>query len=360
MLIIRRSKPAGNFTILPNELLRDDRLSYCARGVLGELLSRLDGWETNADALSERARRHRDGKGEGRRAMRAAFAELEAAGYMIRKRERIARGKVGGGNFVTVLEVYDTPQNGGTGCGTSIDGTSIGGTSMSGTSSRSTEAGSTDQEDGGKKTLSPPLIPEQRTAESAPTSERETTATPKDKPTNSSSSSGSSTTAQRIIRTAAVLTPEEEPAFIAWATTTHQPRGGGWWHKVRDNGDLPGLVADWRAESAPQAPTGRPMPPWCRDPDCSEIDRMRDREDANGYSVVVRCKDCHPGVAPTWASSSPRQDTASHNAGVLARYRARAGGHQPYRDPSDQSVYDLGFDGRPLPDLTADRHPHTA
>lgn len=149
---IRRSRPEADFTIIPNSALRDDRLSYCARGVLAELLSRPNGWETNADALSERARRRRGNKsGEGRRAMRAAFSELEAAGYMIRKRERIPRGEPGGGNFLTVLEVHDTPQDGGTGYGTSMDGTSIGGTSMSGTSSVSTDLGSTDQEEAGEE-----------------------------------------------------------------------------------------------------------------------------------------------------------------------------------------------------------------
>lgn len=140
---IRRSRPAADFTIIPNAALRDDRLSYCARDVLVELLSRPDGWETNADALSERARRHRgSGRGEGRRAMRAAFAELEAIGYMIRHREQAA-----GGRFVTVLEVHDTPQDRGTANGTSADGTSVHGTSVSGTSSVRTEDGITDEED---------------------------------------------------------------------------------------------------------------------------------------------------------------------------------------------------------------------
>lgn len=147
---IRRSRPEADFTIIPNSALRDDRLSYCARGVLAELLSRPNGWETNADALSERARRHRGNKsGEGRRALRGAFAELEAAGYMIRRRERIPRGEPGGGNFVTVLEVHDTRQHGGTGNGMSINGTSIDGTSMAGTSSVSTDLRSTDEEDAG-------------------------------------------------------------------------------------------------------------------------------------------------------------------------------------------------------------------
>lgn len=152
MLKIRRSKPAANFTILPNELLRDDRLTYCARGVLAQLLSRPSGWETNADALSERARRHRgDVVGEGRRGLRAAFAELERTGYVVRRKEKEANGR-----FVTVLEVYDIPQDRGTSRGTSADGTSADGTSASvtsatGTSSVSTDGRSTDEEDAGEE-----------------------------------------------------------------------------------------------------------------------------------------------------------------------------------------------------------------
>lgn len=142
---IRRSKPVDNFTIIPNAALRDDRLSYCARGVLVELLSRSSGWETNADALSERARRHRgDTVGEGRRALRSAFKELEAAGYMVRRKEKDGRGR-----FVTVLEVYDLPQDRGTAGGTSAGGTSVRGTSASGTSSVSTDRRSTEYEDAG-------------------------------------------------------------------------------------------------------------------------------------------------------------------------------------------------------------------
>lgn len=145
MLKIRRSRPADNFTILPNSLLRDDRLTYCARGVLAELLSRPENWETNADALSDRARRHRgDVVGEGRRGLRSAFAELEAAGYIIRRKEKGEKGR-----FVTVLEVYDTPQDRGTARGTSAGGTSVSATSASGTSSVSTDGRSTDDEDAG-------------------------------------------------------------------------------------------------------------------------------------------------------------------------------------------------------------------
>jgi hypothetical protein len=140
---IRRSRPEADFTIIPNSTLRDDRLSYCARGVLSELLSRPNGWETNADALSDRARRHRgDIVGEGRRGLRSAFKELEAAGYMIRRKEQGEKGR-----FITVLEVYDTPQDRGTARATSASVTSADGRSATGTSSGSTDLRSTDEED---------------------------------------------------------------------------------------------------------------------------------------------------------------------------------------------------------------------
>ncbi|MEU6340211.1 hypothetical protein ABZ883_04580 [Streptomyces sp. NPDC046977] len=116
MLKIRRSDPKRDFTILPNETLRDDALGYVARGVLAELLSRPDGWQTTADDLSKRARQLRGTRGEGRRLLRNAFAELEEAGYLVRSRER---GE--GGLFVTVITVYDVPQkHRGTGSGTPV------------------------------------------------------------------------------------------------------------------------------------------------------------------------------------------------------------------------------------------------
>lgn len=44
MLIVRWSKPADNFLIIPNVALFDERLGYVARGVLHELLGRPPGW----------------------------------------------------------------------------------------------------------------------------------------------------------------------------------------------------------------------------------------------------------------------------------------------------------------------------
>lgn len=113
---IHRSEPERGFTIIPNATLQDQRLSMTARGVLADILSRPDGWQTNADAMVEQAHKMRPNAAEGRRAMRAAYAELEAAGYLVRT---LMRGK--DGTMRTEMDVYDTPQNEhrGTGTGTS-------------------------------------------------------------------------------------------------------------------------------------------------------------------------------------------------------------------------------------------------
>jgi len=108
-MIIHRSHPASRYTIIPDATLRDPRLSYEARGVLAEILSRPDDWRTTAIEMAESARRQRGERGEGRRTLQRAFAELRAAGYMRQDRVQGARGQV-----ATETHVYDTPQTGDT------------------------------------------------------------------------------------------------------------------------------------------------------------------------------------------------------------------------------------------------------
>jgi hypothetical protein len=94
-------------TTVPLATALDDRLSYAARGVLLEILTRPDDWDATADDLSQAARAARGSTlGEGRRAVRAIFAELESVGYMRRTRQRRANGE-----FFTVLEVADIPNS---------------------------------------------------------------------------------------------------------------------------------------------------------------------------------------------------------------------------------------------------------
>jgi hypothetical protein len=110
VLIVERSKPKNNFVQIPNELVNDERLSALARLVLIQILTHRPGWQTNAAKLWETADRHRGAQAESKRAFRRAFTELEAVGYMTRVKSRIPKGQPNGGDFVTILTVYDTSQ----------------------------------------------------------------------------------------------------------------------------------------------------------------------------------------------------------------------------------------------------------
>ena len=52
MTIIRAPRPENNFTIIKNEIVRDTKVSYRARGLLAYLLSQPDHWRTNSDRLT--------------------------------------------------------------------------------------------------------------------------------------------------------------------------------------------------------------------------------------------------------------------------------------------------------------------
>jgi hypothetical protein len=103
---IHKTGDDSNGVRLRNEMLQDEHLSLPALGLLVRLLTQGDDFPGNADELSREARRSRgDRRGEGRRATRGLFAELERHGYLVRRRVRDAQGL-----FKTVLDVYDTPQ----------------------------------------------------------------------------------------------------------------------------------------------------------------------------------------------------------------------------------------------------------
>ena len=102
---IHRSTPDGDFAIIPNETLRDERLSFAARGHLVYLLSLPGDWKTNADDEAERARKLRAKRGEGREAMRRIYKELKDTGYM-----RLVRSADASGRWTTETHVFDRPR----------------------------------------------------------------------------------------------------------------------------------------------------------------------------------------------------------------------------------------------------------
>jgi hypothetical protein len=97
MPIVRAERPKANFTILQNSVIRDERLSFRARGILAFILSMPDNWSTSSDHLSRVSM-------EGRDAIRAAMKELQHAGYIQRIRQQSIRG-----HWQTVTIVHDSP-----------------------------------------------------------------------------------------------------------------------------------------------------------------------------------------------------------------------------------------------------------
>ncbi|GAA2739843.1 hypothetical protein GCM10010440_04260 [Kitasatospora cinereorecta] len=95
---IHRTEVASHFTQLPNRVVQNRRLSYTARGLLVDLLSRPDGWR-------EDGRQMADTSPQGRGAIRRALKELTAAGFY-----RVEKIRLPDGTIRTVTHVYDTPQ----------------------------------------------------------------------------------------------------------------------------------------------------------------------------------------------------------------------------------------------------------
>jgi hypothetical protein len=81
-----------SYAQIPNAWMRDTRLSRKARGLLAELLTHRVGWDITIESLVA-------GGPEGRDAMRAAIAELERHGYLMRKRLRRGDGTLSGTDY---------------------------------------------------------------------------------------------------------------------------------------------------------------------------------------------------------------------------------------------------------------------
>ncbi|WP_370381467.1 helix-turn-helix domain-containing protein [Catenulispora sp. GAS73] len=95
---IHRSARERFFTSLGNEVLRDSRLSFCARGILAYLLSQPDGKRDDIRTLAERTP-------EGRERVASAMRELEKLGYLTRTKKRTPDGHI-----YTEVEVFDRPE----------------------------------------------------------------------------------------------------------------------------------------------------------------------------------------------------------------------------------------------------------
>jgi hypothetical protein len=98
-MIIRR-KVNSRFTVVPNEPIADERLSFEGLGLLAYLLSRPDNWTINLAQLRDRG-------GVGREKMQQLMRQLIKLGYAIRRRDRHPETqRFGPWEYV----IYDHPQ----------------------------------------------------------------------------------------------------------------------------------------------------------------------------------------------------------------------------------------------------------
>lgn len=99
-MAVFRVEKSKNYTTISNYCLRDTRLSLKAKGLLAQMLSLPEDWDYTLLGLAQINK-------EGKDSIRAALAELEDAGYVVRTRARDEHGRLRGADYV----VFETPQN---------------------------------------------------------------------------------------------------------------------------------------------------------------------------------------------------------------------------------------------------------
>lgn len=98
-MAIIRSRREKNYTVLLNDGLRDQRLSFKARGLMAYMLSMPDDWKFYTKELVK----HSDK--DGRDSVRVGLKELEECGYLKRQKKRSETGQFDSQDLLLV----DTP-----------------------------------------------------------------------------------------------------------------------------------------------------------------------------------------------------------------------------------------------------------
>ena len=98
MAVYRVNKTRG-YTVMANFHLKDQNLSLKAVGLLSKMLSFNDGWQFSTRGLAAICK-------EGPDAILSALRELEEHGYLVRHRQRDAKGRM----CNTIFEIYEQPQ----------------------------------------------------------------------------------------------------------------------------------------------------------------------------------------------------------------------------------------------------------
>lgn len=89
------------FTQIANDWLRDNRLSFKARGLLAYIESHTPEWDISVHWLAAN-------NPEGKEALRSAIAELELYGYLLREQENVG-GRFGEVTWITQEPLAENP-----------------------------------------------------------------------------------------------------------------------------------------------------------------------------------------------------------------------------------------------------------
>lgn len=100
--MIRRSPRREFFVRIDNNTIRDERLSWKARGLLAYLLSLPDDWRVSIRDLANRGP-------DGKDSVQTGLAELERTGYLTRQRFRKDDGTFGHDSVVHETPCPDSP-----------------------------------------------------------------------------------------------------------------------------------------------------------------------------------------------------------------------------------------------------------
>ncbi|ETO40012.1 hypothetical protein B808_1121 [Fructilactobacillus florum 8D] len=92
MTKINRNRES-TFTSADNKLVRDERLSWKARGIFIYLFSQSENWEFYETEVMNHAT-------DGRTSLRSGLAELEKYGYLVRKQLKNDKGKFSGWEWI--------------------------------------------------------------------------------------------------------------------------------------------------------------------------------------------------------------------------------------------------------------------
>lgn len=106
-MTIHRIHRTEGFAVIPNHVLRDENLSYRARGILAMMLTHTDGWRMTMADMIGASPKGRD----GRIAVSAALAELEDVGY-----RKTTKFQNDAGQWQTVIDWFDSTEARGTEC----------------------------------------------------------------------------------------------------------------------------------------------------------------------------------------------------------------------------------------------------